>query len=333
MASKTEQAILLAKTWLDESASISQSVPKITSFVRSYIRLCQLLDLGQEAEDWMKELSGYEPSDTLPAYRKINCKRTWTWAGGALPANIILKPELKTDFYEYTFKDYSVRESLSSLENRFTTGISIVGEPIKLHGVTVRPALQLSTMHISDILESVKNELFIKVSRMAITLEFESRGSALFEEAKAMADMRMAEISPSALTKVSKAYTELGSVEDGSDAAKIALLCIDALIDLAEGIYLPEYLPSGQDAPTRDQFVNKIKFTVRKITGSKTRLAYVDAMLVYISALKDYLQSTKHRSDMASANDAKRIVLYTYLIIRDIAELTQETEQKETPPK
>ena len=114
------------------------------------------------------------------------------------------------------------------------------------------------------------------------------------------------------------------------DWKKIAFACRDVLIDFSEAIYKPEYLPSGEKVPTRDQTKNKIRITLlAKLGNSKTEeRRLIETQIEYSDRLIDFVN--KHLHQYASKGDAQKCIIYTYLTISDILKLIEKnpTETK-----
>lgn len=300
----------------------------LTAILRKYLRIAQLLDLQIE-QDWAhKELNGYLPTDTLPLYRILNCKKRYSWSG-VLPYHISINKFLKDKFYELRFENFSILESIPKLENSLQNGISYFLSKQNLSGVVVDDILDIISIQIEEIIQKVQNELFTKTSQLQIILEFDLVSEEIFNEAKEFVDSSLNIISQDALNKITSAYRDLNDANTPIRWSQIALACIDGLVDFANSIYKKEYLPNGEVKPIREHFVKKIKFTLNSVVQSKEKLKYIESLGSYIKNLKDYLEANKHRSDLITKNDARRCVIYTYLIINDVLEeILKEPENK-----
>lgn len=99
----------------------------------------------------------------------------------------------------------------------------------------------------------------------------------------------------------------------------VGRICRDVLQNLAEAIWKPEYTPEDTPEPTRQEFTNRIKYTLRFFI--KQEDDYSDSHRQNLErlckAICDYAQGLTH-AQHANERQAKRTLLYTYLVINDI---------------
>lgn len=96
---------------------------------------------------------------------------------------------------------------------------------------------------------------------------------------------------PRAVQRLASAGDRLTSAASPGDYQAVALLCRDALFDYADSVFSPDFA-DGEPVPTHDQFVSKIRMTLRSLgdkggsetlktsTRSTPSILYADLRLV-----------------------------------------------------
>jgi hypothetical protein len=155
----------------------------------------------------------------------------------------------------------------------------------------------------------------------------------IFDKNKKFVDTKLAEICPKALETLLGAYNDLICSKIEYDWKKVAFACRDVQIEVTEAIYKPEYLPQGEKAPSKDQVKNKVRYTLMAVLkGSKAeerrlteiQLEFLEKLIEYVDRLVDF--TNKHLHKRSDREDAKKCIIYTYLIISDILKEIQADE-------
>jgi hypothetical protein len=126
------------------------------------------------------------------------------------------------------------------------------------------------------------------------------------------------------------AYRQLFSLTADSTGAswfQMGYTCRTVLIQFANEVFKPEYIPAGQEQPKGDDAKNKLKWTARqylKQDGAGDQ--YREAIESIVQANWDFVNSVGHRKQFATPEDARLAVVYTYLTISIIDQLIKETQ-------
>jgi len=294
LENKKQEAKRLLSEILD---NIISSELTVTSILRKFLRVTQLLDLKTEMEWIDKELNGYSLQSHLPPYREILCAKRYSWRG-QLPPYVTMYSSNIRKLSQRLPLEHKIYDSIPMLESALDKGLERILDREDISGFNVDIVVDLVPRQISEILEKLKNRIYLINSQLQIMLEFDSVSETIFNEARSFVDSSLQNISQNAFDKITTSYKDLGQAEDPIRASQIALTCIAALIDFSTAIYKDEFLPSGQEPPQRGHFVKKIKYSLAYNIGTQKELDYLDSLGKYITDMKDYIETNKHRSDL-----------------------------------
>lgn len=189
-------------------------------------------------------------------------------------------------------------------------------------GVFYRTNLQ-STISVSS------NETYSWATRLYKTLNFGEIPSRQFNVIRDRVDTLLLDTCPSAIEKFMSAYERLSSTssEDWSHALTAARRVIK---DVADSIYPPRETKPGERKLGNDQYINRLWAFLDENakSGSDKDLAkaHINYLGSFIQRLNDKASKGVH-SDVGYS-EAVKAVLYTYLTLGDILELSGDALEK-----
>jgi AbiTii len=302
---------------------------KTSSALKACATICKLLRVESEY-DWIGlELNGYyekyqtfsKLEKALPEYRKARC----------MYVDAFNRPIRVSEAFS-KLEDFPLGQSVAELEECTKNGLHIIaGQTITFivqrFKVPVHEAF-VSQLAVHKVLSTVNNRVLDFLNDIILELEYFELRIDIFEEARKAVDKALMTISRPALEKLVTTYKKLPAAKTGLECSQVALACRKILEDFTDAIFKPEYLPRGQEAPTHEQTKNKLAYTfTHKLGNEKGRdvrlmLAQVDYLERYFDRLTDYIQKQVHAKGFEpSGQDAKRCVIYTYLMIWDVFQL------------
>jgi hypothetical protein len=318
--SSTKQILQLA---YEVRISAINSIENVTTLLRKCLTICQMLKRDVE---WIKlELYGYgdkwktmeEALENAPIYRQTHL----------LYKDFYGKPVLIEDKLSFVTK-YAIVNSISQIESEKYSGLTIVGGITDfLREQCKKPiySASISAFALNGILDAVRNRALEFANDIILELEYGNILSSIFEENRKFVDSRLVEICPSAIEKLTTTYCDIVGGSSSLDWSQIAFACRDILQDFTESIYKPDYLPKGEEPPTRAQTIKKLALTLQarvaktEDTERKLIVAQIDYLLNYFTELNNLIQKHTHPEKYkVKKEDAHKCVMYTYLVIGDI---------------
>ena len=154
----------------------------------------------------------------------------------------------------------------------------------------------------------------------------------IFDETKKFVDVKLEEICPDALEKLKFCYNDLLLDSHPHRNARIAYDCREILKDFTDAIFKEEYLRNEVSKPSRNQTKNKLRYTLRAITiESETTRKMLETQIEYLSNyfdnLDSFIQKNMHPDRFeVTEEDAKRCVIYTYLVIADVLKVLEKSD-------
>jgi hypothetical protein len=157
----------------------------------------------------------------------------------------------------------------------------------------------------------------------------------IFDETKEFVEVKLEEICPDALEKIKFCYKDLLSDTHPHRNARIAYDCREILMDFTDAIFKEEYLQNDEIKPNRNQTKNKLHYTLRALkieseTTKKMLETQIEYLSNYFDNLSSFIQKNMHpdRFEVTKEN-AKRCVIYTYLVIADVLKLLDKRDKLE----
>lgn len=319
-----EMALILSEEVLND---ILESSFSATALLRKTLRIAELLK-SEEDVGWIKkELEGYEANEAVPKFRVIKARCTYGWIG-SIPYHLLIQPNIKENFYKRWFETINIPYSAIKLELNTSSGFTIILGKKSMYGVNVVEHANISSSQIWEMLHAIADKIRDYASKLSIDLRFGERIETIFEETREVVDKELMNMCPAALEKLTQIYEDLVHGSSELDWSQIAYACRAILQDFTDAIYKPDYLPQNEKPPTREQTKNKLHYTLTanlkgyKAEERKLIEASVDFLEAYFDRLTRYVQKEVHPKGFeVTEEDAKRCVIYTYLIIGDILKL------------
>lgn len=140
----------------------------------------------------------------------------------------------------------------------------------------------------------------------------------LAQEKRNLVDTKVSQAYPEAVGHLKNAHDALWVKQPGDNWSVVGHNCWDALDAFAKAIYRPEYAPREREQPTDDQFKNKLTFTVSANTNEEE---LQQLLIALTNKTVDYAYRARRHDKQTTQAEAKRCVLYTYLLISEIYEL------------
>ena len=188
----------------------------------------------------------------------------------------------------------------------------------------------ISAVQLTGVIESVRNRALEFVNNVILELEYGDILTNIFEETRKFVDSKLVEICPSAIEKLTKTYDDIVRSSSSLEWSQIAFACRDILQDFTNSVYKADYIPEGENPPTRAQTKRKLELTLRaripKLKNTERKLieSEIDCLLSYYSRVTDLIQKYTHPVGFeVRKEDAHRCVIYTYLVIGDILKMLE----------
>jgi hypothetical protein len=294
MTLKTEEAIRIAEKIRDNLEKKPLSITNL----RQYYNLVKLIEKNDQV-NWIRgELTGYNKSEVVPGYRKVTYSNDDT--------------------------------KFASIRQDYIT-VYMFGDSGKNYNYTTNnnSTISIGPYNFLFVLNTVDNIIYEKTIAILNELKFEKIEFDIFEETRKTVDEKLYKICPNALNKLTETYKDLIESETPLDLQKISFSCRTVLNDFADAVYPPiKEKVNGFDNkphPLADQnYVNRIlQFTFENI-GPNYNKDFIKSNLEY---LFNFLDSIYKLSNVGTHTErekehAKRCVIYTYLVIGDIINLT-----------
>jgi hypothetical protein len=297
MTLKTEEAIKVAEKIRD---NLERNLFDVSN-LRQYYNLVELIEMKDEVNWINNELYGYSDSEDVPNYRKVTHHNDNT-------------------------KFASIRENYITLYS--------LGDSGKTYSYTAlrgneRFTIRLGSNNYLYILNYVDNDIYRKTIIILNKLKFEKIEFDIFEVTRKTVNEKLYKICPNALNKLTETYKDLMESETPLDLQKISFSCRTVLNDFADAVYPPVKKEvkgfDNKPHPLGDQnHVNRIlQFTFENIESGHNK----DFMKSNLEYLFNFLNNIYKLSNVGTHTErekehAKRCVIYTYLVIGDIINLT-----------
>jgi hypothetical protein len=297
----------------------------VSSALRACLTISSLLKEKSDYEWIDLELNGYstkfktvgEMEKVLPEYRNAHC----------LYFDEFNRPITIAEKWSI-LEEYPLGQSVAELEECAENGLHIYSGPgiafLMQQRVPVHKAL-VSSVAVRRVLNAVSNRALEFLNKTILELQYARIHSGIFEEARASVDKQLLAYSRPALEKLVGSYEKLSSIGTPLECSQTAFACRQVLQDFTDAIFKPEYLEKEEKVPRHEQTKNKLLYSLRqKLEGKKNReLELLSAQMSYLNAyfdkLTSYVQKQTHPAGFEpTPEDAKRCVVYTYLIIGDI---------------
>jgi len=255
------------------------------------------------------ELEGYqqEQRQNLPPYRIVKVLRGRSSSGTRV------------------MEDYRVSLPVPNIERGASKGLGIFLPSKDVIRSGSEQQVTIESIYLMHILDSVKDKALELVKSTIVEYEYGSMLSDIFVEYKQLVDRRLLVMCPEAIVSLTKAYRDLVQAQESIALKQVAFACRDVLQEFADSLYKEEYLPQGESAPKKEQYMNKIRYSLRHILtkDQDTERELFQSLLIYMDKLNDLVQKDVHGK--IGKEDANRCIIYTYLFMGDILKMLPET--------
>jgi hypothetical protein len=271
----------------------------------STLRSCLVIaeDLNKkEEEQWIKaELSGYNKSDIIPEYRKINCKIISNLETGEVfeVINVFLSVhslnailQSKNPSFEYVWDDKTRR--------------------------------LLQEYQTKELLNSITDKCLFFLNDIIAELQYGGIVEYLMEEIRKNTDEKLITIDERILNEAQSIYVNLTSTNP-ADWSKVAHSCRNMLKLLADTVF-PQREEKYKMKDGRifevgnPNYINRLcAFLDQKISGGERKflITEINYLENYIREVVEYDQMGEHKPSIEKFH-ANMMAIYTYLIISEI---------------
>jgi hypothetical protein len=313
MMEKIDDGIKLAEEILDKIQSYNLNKGSgIRDILLRYSRLVKILGRDEEVRWANQELDGYQNIKDIPYYRDhriLHSTNQDNVDGYILDSCQIIENKTKKDDPSYTFPGYEY----PGYKNNKLSG----------HRIFIKPEGHL------EILNLLINETYRKTTNILLELKYGKMENDIFEETRATVNKKLHEICPETLNGLTRTYEDLIRSENPYKLQEIALACRLVLKSFADAVYPPSDQPKpGFDGKKHildnDAYVNRILAYIQENESSDTNVYFMKGYLPYLGK---FLYSINMYANVGTHNKrskeyAKRCVIYTYLVLGDIINLT-----------
>ena len=175
------------------------------------------------------------------------------------------------------------------------------------------------------VLTAVDSRILDFLNHIILELQYNAIQVDIFKDAKDFVDEELTKISPTTLGKLITSYEKLSKISTPLECAQAAYACREILQDFTDAIFKPKFLVAGELVPTHEQTKNKVYYTLRQCLkdkkGRESELfsSQLDYRLAYFDKFITYIQKEAHPVGFdPTLDDAKRCIIYTYLVLWDI---------------
>lgn len=147
--------------------------------------------------------------------------------------------------------------------------------------------------------------------------------TSLADERREFVDSRISTDYPEVASYLKKAYDAIWADQPEGNWSSVAHICQDALKAFADKLYESEYASKlSEEEPSSANFEEKLDLTIRANALGSSH----EELRKLLTRLNKYMHARRH--DMGTTREeAKRCVLYTYLVMSEIYELIQGDEE------
>lgn len=323
MTSRFEEAINLAVEILDDI----EEGGDVEKNLRKYNKLTKYIDNKEENRWANNELLGYQNDYEVPEYRRFKVKKS------SLP--IIDDPRIHIKASCDTLKrivKYGESRTYGHIPNSLvTSSVRLPNSNLyQFLGNTKNNETTIGSDAHLELLNTIRNRIYIKTTDVLFELKFEKIESDIFNETRIFVNQELNPICPKALQKLTETYESLIHSDSPLEIQQIAFACRTVLEDFADSVYPPkEEKVIGFDDkahPVKDNHhINRITQYVYENTESDSTKDFMKSNLEYLyNFIRNiYEQTNIGTHDEREKEHANRCVIYTYLVLGDVIRLSK----------
>ncbi|MBW7955449.1 hypothetical protein H3C66_01840 [Patescibacteria group bacterium] len=186
-----------------------------------------------------------------------------------------------------------------------------------------RSQLKTDIVKWTGVKDRVKSAVYTYVLNVHYEYKFGNISESIFEERRRFVDIKLRELSPDALQEVVSAYDNLRSSNE-KDWANVGT-SIRRMLKAVADTLSPAQKPKKSDKAvlTEDAYINRLINYIEGKSQSESFQSIVGSHLKYIGERLDALNGSgsKGTHHKLTKDEAKRLLIYTYLTIGDILQL------------
>jgi hypothetical protein len=173
--------------------------------------------------------------------------------------------------------------------------------------------------YIHSAIENLFDPLYYYVDAELRNLETLITPSDIINEIQSLVDNEVSLRYSETHKLLTDAYKHLFTLTSGSSGVswyQIGFSCRTVLVKFGSEVFVPSYVPEGQDQPKEDDASNKLKWTARFLLKSvDAGDRYRESIEKIIQANWDFVSNIGHRQESVTEKDARLALIYTYLTI------------------
>lgn len=307
MNKRNNEAIKIAEEII---ANIEVEPFTITN-VRKFYRLVSILKIENGIKWVQKELYGYKNLNDFPSYRKVRDSQNKN---------------------KFAF----IQDSYAMLRVYVEKEDTLYLDPLPDDGFYTYDQIRVDPERFYYILTFVDNEIYRKTSGILSKLKFEKIESDIFEETRKSVNEELNALCPNAFEKLTEIYEDMIESKSKLDLQQVAHGCRVVLKDFADSVFpKTDKKIKGFDGKEHglndNNYVNRIIAFVQENTDSKSNKKFMISHLAYLASFLDNvddLANTGTHTEIPK-EQAKRCLVYTYLVLGDIINLSVLNSKKD----
>jgi len=314
MSLRNDEAIKIAKEIIDKN--IEGNADSFIPALKLYYRLASLVDHKEEMQWAERELIGYSKLEDVPSYRIYYFKNNGEYAIVHDSCRNLLdyafaNTKNSNRSYNPYIKDRNGDLKKKALESRYI----------------LKQNLFINRDNFYEILRAVSHRLFKQTNSILNELKFGNIVEDIFSSTRREVDNKLSNISPDAIEKFISAYQNLqsGNKEDWANAVHS---CRRILKSVADELYPPsDQKVIGDNNKAIDvgneKYVNRLFLYIKARSSSEKNTSIIGSNLNYIEDRLDSVYGVTNKGTHAEVtlDEARRYIIYTYLLIGDILAL------------
>ena len=324
MKSKRTDALELAKK---TRTQFSEKDVSLSTMLRDCTTICRYLGI-LDANKWIKhELEGYftdklkktGEENTIPEYRHV--REIFYDAYGRpakgdfstiFPATKIVMSIERITRWETEGAITRDSRQINALNNKKFRAESGLENAARIEYSKISPDT------VTEIINSVKNKTCAFLDELILELEYGNMPENIFEEIRQEVDEKFMQLCPDAIKKLVVIYPQLDNNEDVI-YSQIASTCRQVIKDVADALYPVQLDDKGKNKNPElsdNKYLKRIYDGIQSTSGKKLFESMDKYVYEFLRSLNNYASKGDHSEFKKS--DAKRCVIYTYILLGDI---------------
>jgi hypothetical protein len=313
LQTEIEEALKIARNVRE---SILSAKGTIETQILGFETVAQILGRTTDLQWAQFEFHGYEKGVQLPPYRQ------------SVRASINTNVDRKN--FQLTSFRVGVSKLLALLEDKDLTYIDshfddqVVADASKF-GIraTARDDYRIYRTELRSLLGLIRRELLRRLNVMITEIAYGNIPEGIFRSFQTRVNEKLTESNPEAVSALNIAYEALGKSEDPERTAQVAFACRRVIKAVADRLFPPK---QGQTLSVRgkeldigeDKFINRLDAFVASKESPNTKYLHQEIGLLrdFLSNVPESLNKGIHSN--ISNVEARRLVLYSYIILGDI---------------